>query len=226
MRLPRSGYGHLENSVVIWRISADAPYSSEIDSTRVMRMREQMRGDSMASSRALPGRGRLVATAAGFGLLVGTALTFSSFVSPDRLLERSYARAAPLGTIHLDEAVGDNDRARHVTRTAGLPINPPPPALLIDGVPVESGVLSEPLSIGTRLRLSPGSIDAREIEVLEVAEIDAPVVGLPGVRLQLVKARALDGATSSGTLRLIFTVREPDRAKVIPIAGSTSGKVL
>ena len=50
--------------------------------------------------------------------MVGAALMFSSFVSPDRLLERSYARVAPLGTIHLDEPVADNERALHVTRTA------------------------------------------------------------------------------------------------------------
>ena len=87
-------------------------------------------------------------------------------------------------------------------------------------------MLSEPLAVGTRLRLAPGSVDAREVEVLEVAEMDAPVVGLPGVRLQLVQARALDGATPSETVRLIFTIREPDRAKVIPVAGPTSGKVL
>jgi hypothetical protein len=76
------------------------------------------------------------------------------------------------------------------------------------------------------LRLAPGTNDAREVEVLEVAEIDAPVVGLPGVRLQLVKARALDGARQPETVRLIFTIRESDRAKVTPVASPTSGKVL
>jgi hypothetical protein len=193
-----------------------------------MPMRQQMRDHIMANSRALPGGGRLIAIAVASGILVGATLMFSGFASPDRLLERSYARVAPLGTIHLDEPVGDDDRALHVTRTAhpaGFPVNQSP-ALLIDGVPVESGVLSEPLAVGARLRLAPGSIDAREIEVLEVAEIDAPVVGLPGMRLQLVKARALDGATPSETVRLIFTVREPDRAKVIPVASPTSGKLL
>jgi hypothetical protein len=193
-------------------------------------MRKQMRGDSMARSRALAGRGRLIATTVASGIFVGAALMFSGFVSPDRLLERSYARVAPLGTIHLDESIADNEPLLHITRTAipaGFPSNPPPPALLIDGVPVESGVLNEPLAVGTRLRLAPGTNDAREIEVLEVAEMDAPVVGLPGVRLQLVKARALDRATPSETVRLIFTVREPDRAKIIPAAAApTSGKVL
>jgi hypothetical protein len=159
--------------------------------------------------------------------MFGAAILFSGAVSPDRLLQRSYARVTPLGKIHLDEAVSDNDRALHVTRTAaGLPTTPPAPALLIDGVPVESGVLSEPLTVGTRLQLAPGSVDAREVEVIEVAEMDAPVVGLPGVRLQLVKARALDSRAPSGTVRLIFTIRDDDRAKVVPVAGPTSGKVL
>jgi hypothetical protein len=159
--------------------------------------------------------------------MLGAAILFSGMVSPDRLLERSYARVAPLGKIHLDEAVSDNDRALHVTRTAaGFPTHPPAPALLIDGVPVESGVLTEPLAVGTRLRLAPGTVDAREVEVVEVAEMDAPVVGLPGVRLQLVKARPLDGAAHSGTERLIFTIRDVDRSKIVPVAGPTSGKVL
>jgi hypothetical protein len=189
-------------------------------------MREQMRGDSMATAKVMTGRfSRRVAVAATSVILVGTALLFSGFVSPDRLLERSYARVAPLGTIHLDEVVTDNERTLHVTRTAN-PINPSLPALLIDGVPVDSGILSEPLAVGSRLRLAPGSVDAREVEVLEVAEMDAPVVGLPGVRLQLVKARALDGASRPETVRLIFTIREGDRAKVVPVVGPASGKVL
>jgi hypothetical protein len=192
-----------------------------------MLVREQMRGDSMASLKAVAGRSRWVAVAVASGVMFGAAILFSGAVSPDRLLERSYARVAPLGTIHLDEAVSDNDRAHHVVRTAvGLPTTPPAPALLIDGVPVESGVLTEPLTVGTRLRLAPGSVDAREVEVVEVAEMDAPVVGLPGVRLQLVKARVLDSASPSETVPLIFTIRDVDRAKVVPIAGPTSGKVL
>lgn len=187
----------------------------------------QMRGGSMASSKSMAGRSRWVAAAVASGVMFGAAILFSGVVSPDRLLERSYARVAPLGKIHLDEAVSDNDRALHVTRAvAGFTTNPPAPALLIDGVPVESGVLTEPLTVGARLRLAPGSVDAREVEVVEVAEIDAPVVGLPGVRLQLVKARALDGSAPSRTVRLIFTVRDIDRAKVVPIADATSGKVL
>lgn len=180
----------------------------------------------MANAKVMSGRSiRRIAAAAAFGALFGAVLIFSGFVSPDRLLERSYARVTPLGTIHLDEVVTDSDRALHVTRTAN-PINPSQPALLIDGVPVDSGILSEPLAVGSRLRLAPGSVDAREVEVLEVAEMDAPVVGLPGVRLQLVKARALDGASAPETVRLIFTIREGDRAKVVPVVGPASGKVL
>lgn len=179
----------------------------------------------MASSKAVAGRSRWVAVAVVSGVMFGAAILFSGAVSPDRLLERSYARVAPLGKIHLDEAVSEN--ALHVTRTAaGLPTTPPAPALLIDGVPVESGELSEPLTVGTRLQLAPGSVDAREVEVVEVAEMDAPVVGLPGVRLQLVKARVVDRRAPSNTVRLIFTIRDDDRAKVVPVAGPTSGKVL
>jgi hypothetical protein len=189
-------------------------------------MREQMRGDSMAYAKVMGGRsGRRVAAAVAGGIMVAAVLICSGFLSPDRLLERSYARVAPLGTIHLDEVVTDSERALHVTRAANS-INPSHPALLIDGVAVESGILSEPLAVGSRLRLAPGSVDAREVEVLEVAEMDAPVVGLPGVRLQLVKARALDGTSGPETVRLIFTVREGDRAKVVPIVAPASGKVL
>lgn len=186
-------------------------------------MQERMRGDSMAKSRVRAGRSsRIAAVAVTLGVMIGGAFCMTGAVSPDRLLERSYARVAPMGTIHLDEPVVDSERALNITRTA----IPAPPALLIDGVPVESGVLSEPLTVGARLRLSPGTADAREVEVLEVAEMDAPVVGLPGVRLQLVKARALDAAGRSDAVRLIFTVREPDRPKIVPIAAPTSGKVL
>ena len=183
----------------------------------------------MANSKVAGRSGRVVAAAVVSGLLVGAGFLLSGFVSPDRLLERSYARVAPLGTIHLDEPMADNERALHVTRTANpdsYPPHPLPPALLIDGVPVELGVLSEPLAVGSRLRLAPGTNDAREVEVLEVAEMDAPVVGLPGVRLQLVKARALDHTAPSETVRLIFTIRDSDRAKVVPVSGPTSGKVL
>ncbi len=184
----------------------------------------------MAKSNVRAGHpSRFVAAVVTLGIMIGAAFLISGFVSPDRLLERSYARVTPLGTIHLDEAVADNERALHITRTAnpaGFAASPSPPALLIDGVPVESGVLSEPLVVGARLRLAPGTADTREVEVLEVAEMDAPVVGLPGVRLQLVKARALDAAEPSETVRLIFTVRESDRLKVVPVAGPTPGKVL
>lgn len=189
-----------------------------------------MQSDSLAKSTVMGLRRRMICVAVVAGVMVGAGFLFSGFVSPDRLLERSYARVAPLGTLHLDEAVTDNERAPHVTRTAnhpaGYPAQPLPPALLIDGVPVESGVLSEPLAVGSRLRLAPGTIDAREIEVLEVAEMDAPVVGLPGVHLQLVKARALDGAGRPETVRLVFTIRDSDRAKVTPVAAPASGKVL
>jgi hypothetical protein len=188
-----------------------------------------MQSDSMAKSKGMGLRNRMVSAAVLSGVLVAAGFLFSGFVSPDRLLERSYARVAPLGTIHLDEAVTDNERALHVTRTAhpaGHPAQSLPPALLIDGVPVETSVLSEPLAVGSRLRLAPGTVDAREIEVLEVAEMDAPVVGLPGVRLQLVNARALDTASRPETVRLIFAIRDSDRAKVTPVADQTSGKVL
>ena len=180
----------------------------------------------MAYAKVMAGRlSRLVAAAVASSILAGAAIVFSGFVSPDRLLERSYARVAPMGTIHLDEVVSDSERTLHVTRTSN-PITPSHPALLIDGVVVESGILSEPLVVGSRLRLAPGSVDAREVEVLEVAEMDAPVVGLPGVRLQLVKARALDGASGPETVRLIFTIREGDRAKIVPVVAPASGKVL
>jgi hypothetical protein len=176
----------------------------------------------MAASRVGSGRRRLLAGVVGIGSLALVAVLSTGFASPDRLLERSYARVAPLGQIHLDEPVAD--RTLPVTRTAG-PVTSPP-VLLVDGVAVHTAVLNEPLVAGARLRLAPGTLDSREIEVLEVAEMDAPVVGLPGVRLQLVKARALDGAEASETVRLIFTVRDGEPAKVVPVSVPPVGKVL
>ena len=59
----------------------------------------------------------------------------------------------------------------------------------------------------------------------DVADMPAPVVGLPGVRLQLVTARTLDRRRPE-TLRLVFAVREPSAVKVVPIAAPATDKVL
>lgn len=189
-----------------------------------MPMREQMRGVSMASSRMVSGRSRLAAVALTCGMAIGAAVWGAGFVSPDRLLERSYARSAPLGTIHLDEVVTSEDRVLPVTKAA----NPvmPQPALVVDGVAVQSGVLVEPLAIGARVRLAPGAAGSREIEVVDSMEMEAPVVGLPGVRLQLVTARLL-GASQAQTLQLIFAVRDGDTGKSVPaLPDRMAGKVL
>ena len=187
-----------------------------------MPMRGEMRGVSMASSKVVSGGSRLAAAVVAFGVAVGAAIWGAGFISPDSLLERSYARSAPLGTIHLDEVVYDSDRVLPVTKASSR--FAPEPALLVNGVAVQSGVLSEPLVIGSRVQLAPGAIDTREVEVVDTTEMDAPVVGLPGLRLQLVTARLADQEEGE-MLQLIFTVREP--AKVIPASSTrTAGKVL
>lgn len=189
-----------------------------------MPMRSGMRGVIMASSKVLPGRSRLAAAAVALSVALGVAVTGAGILNPDRLLERSYARSAPLGTILLDEVMPDGDR--HVPVTQASIHAPPPPALLIDGVAVQTGVLAEPLAIGARVRLAPGATGSREVEVIGAAEMDAPVVGLPGVRLQLVTARLVD-ARDAEPLRLIFTIRDSGVDKSAP--GSierVAGKVL
>lgn len=178
----------------------------------------------MASVKVLSGGGRLAAVAVAFGLAVGVAVAGAGLLNPDRLLERSYARSAPLGTILLDEVVTDNDR--HVPVTKAAVRLAPRATLLVDGVAVQSGVLNEPLAIGARIHLAPGAAGSREVEVIGAAEMDAPVVGLPGVRLQLVTARLL-GAGEAEPLRLIFTIRDGNAEKIAPALHERfAGKVL
>ncbi len=189
-----------------------------------MPIRGEMKGVSMAGLKVAAGRNRLAAVTVAFGMALGAAIWGAGFVSPDSLLERSYARSAPLGTIHLDEVVSDSDRLLPITKASTRVA--PQPALLVNGAAVQSGVLNEPLVIGSRVQLAPGAIDPREIEVIDTTEMDAPVVGLPGLRLQLVTARLADGAGSE-TLQLIFTVREAEPARVVPVSKTrTAGKVL
>ena len=180
----------------------------------------------MASSRLIVGRGR-IATAAvcsGFAVILGAWLW--SFVSPDRLLERSYARVAPQGTRFLDDAVTDGATVLPVTQ-AKVPaaVSVSMPALAVDGAPVPSGILSEPLAVGDHVRFGDASAHVRTVEVQGVADMAAPVVGLPGVRLQLVTARTLDRRQPE-TLRLVFAVRETSAVKVVPIAAPVTDKVL
>jgi hypothetical protein len=189
-----------------------------------MPMQKQLRGVSMASLGVKPGRSGKACAIIAFAMAISTALWAAGVMSPDRLLERSYARSAPLGTIHLDEVVSDGDRVLPVTKVANRVV--PRPALLVDGVAVQTGVLSAPLAIGARVRLAPGAAETRELEVVDAAEMDMPVVGLPGVRLQLVTARLVD-APEHDTLQLVFAVRDGGDAKVVPASGSrTPGKVL
>jgi hypothetical protein len=72
-----------------------------------------------------------------------------------------------------------------------------------------------------------GAADAgtRAVEVQEVADLVAPVVGMPGVRLQLVTARTLDRRRPE-TLSLIFAVREANPVKVVPVVAPATDKVL
>jgi hypothetical protein len=189
-----------------------------------MPMRRGTRGFNMAGSKLISGKSRLVAAALALGMAAGGAVIGTGFLSPDRLLERSYARSAPLGPIFLDEIVAESDR--HVPVTKAAIRAPAPPALVVDGVAVHSNVLTEPLAIGSRVRLVPGDPRSREVEVLDAAEVNAPVVGLPGVRLQLVTARPVDGRDDE-TLRLIFTIRDGGVDKLIPgLPERVAGKVL
>ncbi len=187
-------------------------------------MGEKLRGVSMAGSRVISGRNRRFAAAVVLGAVVAAGVFGAGFLSPDRLLERSYARSAPLGTIHLDEIVSDGHRALPVTKAADRRM--PPPILMVNGVNVPSGVLAEPLTVGARVRLAPGAADPREVEVIDAEDMDAPVIGLPGLRFQSVTARLLD-APEGETMQLVFAVREPVRAKTVPASSSqTAGKVL
>jgi hypothetical protein len=179
----------------------------------------------MASSRLIVGRGRMAAAAVGSGFAVILGAWLWSIVSPDRLLERSYARMAPQGTLFLDDAGTEGATQLPVTRATALGTAPEQtPALVVAGAPVPSGILSEPLAIGDHVQFGAHA-DVRTVEVQDVADMAAPVVGLPGVRLQLVTARTLDRRRIE-TLRLVFAVREAAPVKVVPIATPATDKVL
>ncbi|MBN9260087.1 MAG: hypothetical protein J0J14_04375 [Hyphomicrobium sp.] len=190
-----------------------------------MPMREQTRGVTMASSKLIAGRSRLAAAAIGSGFAMVLGAWLWGFASPDQLLERSYARVTPQGTIFLDDA-GSTTPPLPVTQVA-LPVTPPnqQPALVVDGEPVPTGVLSEPLVAGERVEFRGADAKTRTVEVQSVAEMGAPVAGMPGVRLQLVTARTLDKPRPQ-MLRLIFAVREAPPAKPVPVATPVADKVL
>jgi hypothetical protein len=179
----------------------------------------------MASSRLIVGRSRMAAAAVGSGFAVILGAWLWSFVSPDRLLERSYARVAPQGTLFLDDAGADASRLP-VTHAKVLgETQAQSPTLVVDGAPVPSGILSEPLAVGDHVQFGATHAEKRTVEVQDVADMAAPVVGLPGVRLQLVTARTLDRRRPE-TLRLVFAVREASPVKVVPIAAPATDKVL
>lgn len=180
----------------------------------------------MASAKVVAGRNQVVAALMVSSLLVIGAIWFWNFVSPDRLLERSYSRVAPHGTLYLDDMGPDSRPAIRVT-PASAPLPPTAPTLLIDGIAVESGILTEPVAVGAHLRLAPGAANSRAVEVTGVADLDAPVVGLPGVRLQMVTARPVGhGARGRDTIQLIFAIRDAEPAKVAPVPTATAGRVL
>lgn len=191
---------------------------------------KQERGISMssdgASSGPVLGRGLRGASAltAGFALILGAWVW--SIASPDRLLERSYARVAPQGTLFLDDAGSEGRPHLPVTPariTSGATALLGAPAA--DSEVAPSGILAEPLSVGDRVQLAAVDAAMRSIEVQEVTDVSAPVVGMPGVRLQLVTARALDGRRTE-PLRLIFAVREASPVKVVPVVVPATDKVL
>lgn len=186
-------------------------------------MRKQIRGVTMASSKLIAGRSRLAAVATGSGLAMVLGAWLWSFASPDQLLERSYARVAPQGTLFLDDA--GNTQTLPVTQVA-LPATPAhQPAVVVDGEALATGILNEPLVAGERVQFRGADAKPRVVEVQDVADMAAPVVGLPGVRLQLVTARSIDRRRPE-TLRLIFAVREAAPVKALPAANSGPDKVL
>ena len=130
----------------------------------------------MASAKAAAGRNQAVAVAFVSSILVVLGVWFWSFASPDRLLERSYSRVTPHGTLYLDDTGSDNPSALRVTKAAAA-ARAQQPLLVVDGVAVPSGILSEPLTVGERVRISTGEFESREMEVQEVTEVDTPVVG-------------------------------------------------
>jgi len=188
-----------------------------------MPMRERMRGVTMAGSKMMAGRGRFAAAVAGSGLAVILAAGILTLASPDRLLERSYARVAPQGTLLLDDATTSPLPVTQVAVTATPPAVSP--AVVVDGEPVPTGILSEPLVAGDRVQFRGADARLRTIEVRAVAEMEAPIVGMPGVRLQLVTAHTTDRRRRE-TLQLIFAVREATPAKTVPVETPVAGKVL
>jgi hypothetical protein len=167
----------------------------------------------------------MAAAAVGSGFAVVLGAWLWSFASPDRLLERSYARVAPQGTLFLDDAGADSSTlpVLHAKTISAGPAAQMP-MLVVDGAPVPSGFLSEPLAVGDHVQFGGANSGMRTVVVQDVADMAAPVVGLPGVRLQLVTARTHDRRRPE-ILRLVFAVREASPAKVVPIA-APADKVL
>jgi hypothetical protein len=196
-----------------------------------MPMREQERGVTMASGTLMAGVRRLGTVAAVSGMAVVLGAWLWSFASPDRLLERSYARVTPQGTLFLDDAGasgspnGSPSLAVTKVTVSGAGPTVQQPVLVVDGEPVPSGILSEPLTAGDRVQIRGADTTLRTIEVQVAAEVGAPVVGMPGVRLQLVTVRDLDDRRAE-MQHLVFAVRAPEPAKVIPAVRQTAGKVL
>ena len=190
-------------------------------------MREQERGVTMASATLIAGVRRLGTVVAVSGLAVVLGAWLWGFASPDRLLERSYARVTPQGTLFLDDAGTSGSPALPVTQVTASGAGPTvqQPVLVVDGEPVTSGILSEPLTAGDRVQIRGADTTLRTIEVQVAAEVGAPVVGMPGVRLQLVTVRDLDDRRAE-VQHLVFAVRAPEPAKVIPAARQAAGKVL
>lgn len=206
--------------------SAQIPHIRGVRRLRGRPTCKQGKGVSMASSRLIVGRSRMAAAAVGSGFAVILGAWLWSFASPDRLLERSYARMAPQGTLFLDDAGADAASRLHVTQAKVLAeTQVPTPALVVDGASVPSGILNEPLAVGDHVQFGHANTEMRTVEIQDVADMGAPVVGLPGVRLQLVTARTLDRRRSE-TLRLVFAVREASPVKVVPISAPASDKVL
>lgn len=181
----------------------------------------------MANSTSTAGVRRLGAVALGTGLAVFLGAWLWTIASPDRLLERSYARVTPQGTLFLDDAGASGAPGLSITqvRASGAAPTAHQPVLVVDGEPVPSGILSEPLAAGDRVQIRGADTVLRTIEVQEAADVGTPVAGMPGVRLQLVTVRYPDDRRAE-VEHLVFAVRAPEPVKVIPAVGQSAGKVL
>lgn len=152
-------------------------------------------------SRASPLRlatpiGRRLALAAGL-MALPLAIVGAATLAPDRVLDRAYgpamARAEKLWPDAAEQAT--------ILRPASLPA-------------VRNG-LRKPFAVGDRMVIESRAGTPEAIEVIAIEKIDGTSLGLDGVVLQMVTARA-DGAAAGETVRFLFAIDQPAQASKPP----------